>query len=92
VPVPAWTYSKSVPLSTLTSTTDSYIKSLEPKRKLKLPVLPATVKDSLAAFTSSIKQDKSLPEIQGMLVQALAEKAVVEESGKVLEDFKVCNA
>ena len=59
------------------------MQALEPKRKLVLPVLPATVKDSLAAFTASIKQDKSLPEIQSLLVQALADKAVVEENGKV---------
>ena len=59
------------------------LQALEPKRKLVLPVLPATVKDSLAAFTASIKQDKSLPEIQSLLVQALADKAVVEENGKV---------
>ena len=89
VPIPAWTYGKSVSLDSLKSVTDSYVKTLEPKRKLVLPVLPATVKDSLAAFTASIKQDKSLPEIQNMLVQALADKAVVEENGRMLEGFKV---
>ena len=89
VPIPAWKYGKSVSLDSLKSVTDSYVKTLEPKRKLVLPVLPATVKDSLAAFTASIKQDKSLPEIQNMLVQALADKAVVEENGRMLEGFKV---
>lgn len=88
VPVPEWKYGKSVTLDSLKSVTDSYIKSLEPKRKLKLPLLPAEVKDSLAAFTKSIKQENSLPEVQDLLVKALAEKAVVEENGKVLDNFK----
>ncbi len=89
MPIPAWKHGKGVSLDSLKSVTDSYVKALEPKRKLVLPVLPATVKDSLAAFTASIKQEKSLPEIQGMLVQALADKAVVEEKGRVLDGFKV---
>lgn len=88
VPVPEWKYGKTVSTESLTKATDLYYKSLEPKRKLKLPVLPAQVKDSLAAFTASIKQDKSLPEVQELLVQSLSDKAVVEENGRVLDNFK----
>mmetsp|Transcript_33238 Transcript_33238/g.73506 ORF Transcript_33238/g.73506 Transcript_33238/m.73506 type:complete len:629 (+) Transcript_33238:92-1978(+) len=88
VPIPEWNYGKSVSLDSLKTVTDKYIRTLEPKRKLKLPVLPAQVKDSLAAFTKSLKQDKSLTEVQEMLVKALADKAVVEENGKVLDGFQ----
>ena len=89
VPIPEWKFGKSVSMDSLKSVTDAYVKALEPKRKLKLPVLPAQVTDSLASFTRSIKQEKSLPEVQEMLIKALAEKAVVEEDGKVLDGFKV---
>lgn len=44
MPVPEWKYGKSVTLDSLKTVTDAYVKALEPKRKLKLPVLPAQVR------------------------------------------------
>ena len=41
--MPEWKYGKSVTLDSLKTVTDAYVKALEPKRKLKLPVLPAQV-------------------------------------------------
>ena len=76
-------------LDNMKAVTDKYMKSLEPKRKLKLPVIPDNLKASLASFASSIKQEKVVPELTEMLTKALAEKAVVEENGKVLEGFQV---
>lgn len=64
MPVPAWSYGKSVPLENLKAVTDSYVKSLEPKRKLQLAPLPSQVKDSIAAFTKALKQDKASSEVR----------------------------
>lgn len=88
VPIPEWKYGRAVSLDSLKAVTDAHVKALEPRRKLKLPALPATVKDSLAAFTRSLGQEKSLGEVQELLVKALADKAIVEEGGRVLEGFK----
>lgn len=88
LPVPQWNYGKSVSMDNLKNVTDSYVKSMEPKRKLKIAQVPAQVKDSLAAFAKTLKQDGSASEITNLVMKALAEKAVVEENGKAV-DLKV---
>jgi hypothetical protein len=56
VPVPAWSYGKPVALDSLKKVTDTYMTALEPKRKLQLSAVPATVKDSIGSFAQSLKQ------------------------------------
>jgi len=88
VPVPQWNYGKSVSMNSLQSTTDAYIKALEPKRKLQLAPLPDQVKESIASFASALKQDSAAPEVTDLVMKAFAEKAVVLEEGKPVEGFK----
>lgn len=89
VPVPAWSYGKSVSIDSLKQVTDSYVKSLEPKRKLQLSAVPEDVKESINKYAKSLKQDKTAGELLVMLAKAVAENAVVVEGGKVVEGFKV---
>lgn len=88
LPVPAWDYGKPVTLAALNAVTDAYVASLEPRRKLRLPTLPAQVSDALTAYTKSLGQEGAVADIKVALLKMLAEKAVVEENGKVLTDFK----
>jgi hypothetical protein len=60
VPVPAWSFGAPVPLDSLKKVTDTYISSLEPKRKLQLAPVPATVKDSISSFAKSLKQVRAV--------------------------------
>jgi hypothetical protein len=85
--VPKWQLGKSVSLEGLNKVTDAYVASLEPARKLALPVVPAAVKDSVAAFANSLGQSSSVPEAINSLAKALAEKAVVMEGGKILDNY-----
>ncbi len=43
-------------MDSLTSVTDKYIASLEPKRKLQLQQVPPEVKQSIENYTKSLKQ------------------------------------
>lgn len=88
VPVPAWRFGQPVPLASLKAVTDAHMHSLQPARKLKIPVLTPEVKHSLAQFASSIKQDGATAALQAAVVQAAVENAVVEEGGKALPKFK----
>lgn len=47
------------------------------------------VKDSLAAFTKSLKQDATASDLVELVSKTVAEKAVVVENGKPVEGFKV---
>lgn len=87
--MPQWQLGKSVSLDSLNQVTDAYLKSLEPSRKLSVPAVPATVKDSLAAFARSAGQDKSAGELVDLVTKAMADKAVVVEDGKPVQGFQV---
>ncbi len=87
--VPQWQLGKTVSLDSLNQVTDAYLKSLEPSRKLSVPAVPATVKDSLAAFARSAGQDKSAGELVELVTKAMADKAVVVEDGKPVPGFQV---
>lgn len=88
LPVPQWQWAKPVPLQHLQQVTDAYFKALEPKRKLKLPTLPAQVTDTLVAYTKSLGQDNAVEQLKDTILKTLAERAVVEENGKLQRDFK----
>lgn len=85
VPVPEWKYGNTVALDSLKQVTDSYYQALQPKRKLRLPTLPATVSQPLASFAKDLKLDGAVSDLQASLLKAVAEKAVVEEGGKTLD-------
>lgn len=89
MPVPAWSYGKSVALDNLAGVTSTYIKAMEPKRKLQLAPMPESVRKSIAAFAHDLKQDGAVPEITALVMRAVADKAVVVENGKALDNFKV---
>jgi hypothetical protein len=88
LPVPTWSHGKPVTLDNMKKVTDAYMKAMEPSRKLKLPVMPAAVKDSLASYAKTLKQDSAVGELQEVLLKAMAERAVVEENSKPLTNFK----
>jgi hypothetical protein len=70
LPVPVWQLGKSVSLESLNKVTDAYLGSLEPARKLSIPSLPASVKDSVAGFARSAGHDaKSASELLQLLSQ-----------------------
>ncbi|KXZ54748.1 hypothetical protein GPECTOR_4g818 [Gonium pectorale] len=89
LPAPSWQLGKPVSLEAVNAVTDAYLGSLVPARKLAVPSLPASVKDSIAAFAASAGQDKSAGELIELLTKAVADKAVVLENGKPVPDFKV---
>ncbi|KAG2491937.1 hypothetical protein HYH03_009670 [Edaphochlamys debaryana] len=88
LPVPSWAPGKTVSLEALNKVTDSYLASLVPSRKLAIPSVPATVKDSITAFAASAGADKSAAEIIEQLTKAVADKALVVENGKTVPDFQ----
>jgi hypothetical protein len=88
VPVPIWQLGKPLSLEALNATTDALTKALEPKRKLRLPQLPADVTTSLTAYAKSISQPDAVASLQEVLLKSLAEKAVVEEGGKAVPGFQ----
>lgn len=50
------------------------------------------VKASIASFASAMKQEGSTAEVTDLVMKAFAEKAVVMEDGKPLDNFKVRRA
>ncbi|MEW5298996.1 MAG: hypothetical protein WDW36_002057 [Sanguina aurantia] len=87
LPVPSWQLNKPLSLAAVAKVTDSYLASLQPARKLKLPVLPEAVQKSLTTFAASLGQAGKGGAVTDLVAAALADKAVVEEGGKVLADF-----
>lgn len=89
LPVPSWQLNKPLSLATVAKVTDAYLASLQPARKLKLPVVPEAVKKSLSSFAASLGQPSKGSAVTDMVTAALADQAVVEEGGKVLPGFTV---
>lgn len=88
LPVPDWKYGQPVSTASLQTVTDAYFAALEPKRKLRLPTMPAQVTDSLSSYLRSLGQSEALPELTTSLLTALADKAVVTEGGAEVKGFK----
>lgn len=88
LPVPRWALGQSVSLASANGVTDALVRGLEPARKLALPVIPGDVRDKVTAFAASLGQGQAAPEALEALAKAMAEKAVVTEGGKVLDNFQ----
>ncbi|GFR50416.1 hypothetical protein Agub_g12633 [Astrephomene gubernaculifera] len=76
LPVPAWQLGKPLSLEAVNQVADAYLKSLEPARKLSIPAVPASVKDSLPADAVEA------------LTKAIADKVTVTENGKPVQGFQ----
>lgn len=66
LPVPQWQLGKPVELAAVTSVADSYLKALEPARKLRTPALPAQVSDQLAQLGRSMGRDGADLKVRGV--------------------------
>jgi hypothetical protein len=57
LPLPQWQLGSAVDMGSLAAVTDKYFKAMEPRAKLRTPVLPAQVSEQLSALSQSMGGD-----------------------------------